>query len=177
MAKRFTMPHNLTPIAALVIYLEYQCHEDTIKNTYCIKSPYNSSNAFPSLQTSIWIDFILFQAFLKFQMYDHILWITFQPWIKILDKISQVICLLGDVPVILTLNMRGPNYLGLTGSISLLMMLWLLSSPAYQQQWYWLCRIGSSLSWGKISTTCVISMWWNDIKFKYVFVPSEKFST
>ena len=41
----------------------------------------------------------------------------------------------------LTLNMWGPSYLGLTRSISWLMMPWLLTSPGHQQPWYWLYRI------------------------------------
>ena len=47
--------------------------------------------------------------------------------------------------IILTLNMRGPSYLGLTRSISWLLMPWLLTSPGHQQPWYWLCRIGRFL--------------------------------
>ena len=53
------------------------------------------------------------------------------------------------------------RYLGLTGSISQLLMSWLLASPGHQQPWYWL--------WGTITTTCVVSMWRNDIKCKYMF--------
>ena len=41
----------------------------------------------------------------------------------------------------LTLNVRGPSYLGLSRSISWLLMPWLLTSPWHQQPWYWLCRI------------------------------------
>ena len=38
--------------------------------------------------------------------------------------------------------------------------------------------MGPCLIWGMISTTCVISMWRNDIKCKYMFyASSEKFST
>ena len=47
----------------------------------------------------------------------------------------------------LTLNVRGPSYLGLTRSISWLLMPWLLTSPEHQQPWYWLCRIGRFLSY------------------------------
>ena len=64
----------------------------------------------------------------------------------------------------LTLNVRGPIYLGLTRSIS-----WLLTSPGHQQPWYWLCRICRSWSYLRILSTCFISMWSNDIKCKYVF--------
>ena len=41
----------------------------------------------------------------------------------------------------LTLNVRGPSYLGLIRSISWLLMPWLLTSPGHQQPWYWPCRI------------------------------------
>ena len=47
----------------------------------------------------------------------------------------------------LTLNVRGPSYLGLTRSISWVLMPWLLASPGHQQPWYWLCRMGRSLSY------------------------------
>ena len=43
--------------------------------------------------------------------------------------------------LILTLNVRGPSYLGLTRSISRLLMSWLLTSPGHQQPWYWLWRM------------------------------------
>ena len=48
---------------------------------------------------------------------------------------------------VLTLNMRGPSYLGLTRSISWLLMPWLLTSPGHQQPWYWLYRIGKFWSY------------------------------
>ena len=47
----------------------------------------------------------------------------------------------------LTLNVRGPSYLGLTRSISWLLMPWLLTSPGHQQPWYWLCSICRSWSY------------------------------
>ena len=47
----------------------------------------------------------------------------------------------------LTFNVRGPSYLGLTRSISWLLMPWLLTSPVHQQPWYWLCKIGGFLSY------------------------------
>ena len=50
-------------------------------------------------------------------------------------------------PKWLTLNVRGPSYLGLTRSISWLLMPWLLPSPGHQKPWYWLCRIGGFLSY------------------------------
>ena len=47
----------------------------------------------------------------------------------------------------LTLNVRGQSYLGLTRSISWLLMPWLLTSTGHQQLWYWLCRKSSFLSY------------------------------
>ena len=47
----------------------------------------------------------------------------------------------------LTPNVRGPSYLGLTRSISWLLIPWLLTSPGHQQPWYWLCRICRSFSY------------------------------
>ena len=49
--------------------------------------------------------------------------------------------------IALTLSVRGPSYLGLTRSISWLLMPWLLTSPGHQLPWYWLCRIGRFLSY------------------------------
>ena len=48
---------------------------------------------------------------------------------------------------IFTLNVRGRSYLGLTRSISWLLMPWLLTSPGHQQPWYWLYRICRSFSY------------------------------
>ena len=77
----------------------------------------------------------------------------------------------------LTLNVQGPSYLGLSRSISWLLMSWLLASPGHQQPWYWLRRIGRFLSYLRKDFNCVISMRWNDNKCKYMFqVPSEIFS-
>ena len=47
----------------------------------------------------------------------------------------------------LTLSMLEPCYLGLTRSISWLLMPWLLTSLGHQQPWYWLCRICRSWSY------------------------------
>ena len=47
---------------------------------------------------------------------------------------------------VLTLNVREPSYLGLTRSISCLLMPWLLASPGHQQPYYWLCRYVESPS-------------------------------
>ena len=50
---------------------------------------------------------------------------------------------------LLTLNVRGPSYLGLTRSISGLLMPWLLTSPGHRQPWYWLYRLCRSYSYLK----------------------------
>ena len=57
--------------------------------------------------------------------------------------------------LILTLNVRGPSYLGLTRSIP-----WLHSWPGHQQPWYWLCRIGRSLSYLRedFNYLCIINV-------------------
>ena len=62
--------------------------------------------------------------------------VTWPQWVKL--KLAE----LG-----LTLNVRGPSYLGLTRSVSWLLMPWLLTSPGHQQPWFWLCRIGKFLSY------------------------------
>ena len=63
-------------------------------------------------------------------------------WTKIASEISRNLV----TRRVLTLNMRGPSYLGLTRSISWLLMPWLLTSPGHQQPWYWLYRICRSWS-------------------------------
>ena len=75
------------------------------------------------------------------------------------------------------LTLRGPSYLGLTRSISWLLMplrRQVISSHGIDCIEY----VGRSLTWGRIVTTCVISMWKNDTKCIYayicIYVPSEK---
>ena len=46
---------------------------------------------------------------------------------------------------LLTLDMRGPSYLGLTRSISWFLVTWLLGSPGHQQPWYWSRKLDSSM--------------------------------
>ena len=41
--------------------------------------------------------------------------------------------------------MQGPNYPGLTRSISWLLKPWQHKEPHHQQQWYWQCKLGRSL--------------------------------
>ena len=54
-------------------------------------------------------------------------------------------------------------------------MPWLLASPGHQQPWYWLCRIGRSLSYSRrnFNYICLL-VWRNDIKCKYMFMFSLK---
>ena len=72
--------------------------------------------------------------------------------------------------------MQGPYNLGLTRSISWLLMTWLLTSPGHQQPLYWLCRIGMSLSYARrnFKYLCLFLVWRNDIKCKYMFMLSLK---
>ena len=75
----------------------------------------------------------------------------------------------------LNLNVRRLSYLGLTRSISWLLMPWLLTSP---EPWYWLCRIGRFLSYLMKDFNYMprinVEKW---CKMKiYVYVPFEKFS-
>ena len=62
---------------------------------------------------------------------------------------------------LLTLNMRGPSYLGLTRSIS-----WLLMQGISSHGIDYIEYVGPSLTWGSVLSTCVKSMWRNDIKRK-----------
>ena len=66
---------------------------------------------------------------------------------KTLPQHRKVCPDIGIPNVKLTLNVWGPSYLGLTRSISWLLMPWLLTSPGHQQSWYWLCRICRSWSY------------------------------
>ena len=61
--------------------------------------------------------------------------------------VTPLLMHLGHISFALTLNVRGPSYLGLTRSISWLMMPWFVTSPGHQQPWYWLCRLGRSWSY------------------------------
>ena len=64
----------------------------------------------------------------------------------------------------LTLNVWGLSYLGLTRSVSWLLMPWLLTSPGRRQDISshdidYVEYVGPGLTWGRIWSTCVISMW------------------
>ena len=88
---------------------------------------------------------------------------------SLVPVISQPFCWGFNV---LTLNMWGPSYPDLTRSLSWLLMSWLLASPGHQQPWYWLCKLGRSLSftWGRISITCAISVRRKHRNCKYMFM-------
>ena len=73
----------------------------------------------------------------------------------------------------LTFNVRGQSYLGLTRSISWLLMPWLLtSSPSHQQPWYWLYRICRSFSYLRedFKYLCHINVdKWHKCKYMFMF--------
>ena len=79
-------------------------------------------------------------------------------------------------PNVLSLNVRGPSYLGLTRSISWLLMPWLLTSPGHQQPWYWLYRICRSFSYSRkcFKYLCQINVEeWHKMQIN-VYVPSAR---
>ena len=98
-------------------------------------------------------------------------------------------------PPCVNLEVRGTSYLGLTWSISWLLMPWLLASPGHQQPWYWLSGslrrqdisnhdidyvewVSPGLIRGRISIIFGMSVWRDDMKCKYMFMyPLKKFST
>ena len=67
-------------------------------------------------------------------------------WDRLASRLILILKIALTIKRPLTLNVRGPSYLGLTRSISWLLVPWLLTSPGHQQPWYWLCRIGRFLS-------------------------------
>ena len=96
-----------------------------------------------------------------------------------LDMMQYIPWNMHTVRALLTLDVWGPSYLGLTRSISWLMMPWLLTSPGHQQPWHWLCRIGRFLSYlmKNLNYLCRINVEkWHKM-YIYVYVPSEKIST
>ena len=58
-------------------------------------------------------------------------------------------------------------------------MPWLLASPSHQQQWYWLCRIGRSLSYMSedFNHLCHVHVEQKHKVRIYIYIPSGKFST
>ena len=83
------------------------------------------------------------------------------------------ICVIQHCP--LNLNVRGPSYLGLTRSISWLLMPWFLRRQDISSHDIdYIEYVGPSLTWGSVQSTCVKSMWRNDIKCKYMFMLPQK---
>ena len=82
-------------------------------------------------------------------------WVWYKTWQGI-NQMSMYMCCTEIIIFVhwedlfhLTLNVREPSYLGLTRSISWLLMPWFLASPGHQHPWYWLYRIGRSLSYSR----------------------------
>ena len=63
------------------------------------------------------------------------------------------------------LNVRGLSYFGLTRSKS-----WLLMQDISSHDIDYIEYVGHFLTWGRILSTCVISMWMNDTKCKYMLI-------
>ena len=64
---------------------------------------------------------------------------------------------------VLNLSVRGQSFLGLTRSISWLLMPWRRKEPGHQQPWYWLCIICGSWSYMRkgFKYLCQINVeWW-----------------
>ena len=93
-------------------------------------------------------------------------------WTIIKYKFPQPKC------VWVNISVRGPSYLGLTRSISWLLIPGSLRRQDISRQDIDKVKyVGPGFTWERILSTCVISMWSNDIKCKYMFhVPPEKFS-
>ena len=90
--------------------------------------------------------YILRKKYLIVHMLTHWGWHNWRQ--NLADVIFKSIFLYGYCCITVSkinLNMRGPSYLGLTKSISWLLMPRLLASPGHQQPWYWLCRIDRPL--------------------------------
>ena len=70
----------------------------------------------------------------------------------------------------LTLKIRGLSHPILTRSISWLLMPWLLASPSHQQPWYWLCKLGRSVSAMRkdFNYLCYISV--EECKYMFIFL-------
>ena len=86
---------------------------------------------------------------------------------------------LWKLAVILTLNVWGLSYLGLTRSVSLLLMPWLLRGQGISSHDIdYVEYVGPGLTWGRILSTCVVSMWSYNIKCKYIFMfPLKNFAS
>ena len=112
-----------------------------------------------------------------FVLFLLVIWcFTLDSWNALTHSLSVIIASRGNLLLpIKTLNVRGPSYLGLTRSIS-----WLLMPGSFRRQDIsshdidYVEYAGPNLTWGRILRTCVISVWSNDIKYKYMFMLSLK---
>ena len=112
------------------------------------------------------------QLFKRYQFWHHFQVVNF------FRKLTTWKCSLFWWIRFLTLDVRGPSFLGLTRSISWLLMPWLLTSPGHQQPWFWLCRICRSFSYLRkcFKYLCQINVEeWHKMQIN-VYVTSEKFS-
>ena len=109
----------------------------------------------------------------RFQIYKG----SFTQWI-ILDEMWGVdqhfehLCSVAvDKGILLTLNVQGPSHIGLFGQYH---GCWCPGSSRHQDinnnAIDCVEYVGLGLTWGRILSTCVISMWSNDIKCKYMFI-------
>ena len=96
-------------------------------------------------------------------------------WLGLINHQSQyhMLCSTGYTyrwKVLLTLNVRGMSYLGLTRSISCWWPGSLCRQDISSHDIDYVEYVAAGLTWGRILSTCVISMWSNDIKCKYMFM-------
>ena len=134
------------------------------------KLKWNYNKSFTTSILSIFIQITLLHGNIKYVIFKYI---------SVID-IFTIYCLflittyMGTLLSLVTSQLTPMSYLCLIRLISWLLMPWLLMSPGHQQPWYWLYSICRSLSylrtWGRILGTCVISVWRNDIKCKYIFM-------
>ena len=83
-------------------------------------------------------------------------------WPSPRQPFSEIWVVFVNVQGLLALNQRGPSYLGLTRSLSWLLMSWLLASPGAAMISTMLEWIGPCPIWGRISITCFVSTWKKD---------------
>ena len=68
----------------------------------------------------------------------------------------------------LTLAMQGLNHRRQAKSVSWLLMPCLIASPGHQQLWVWTCFVGLGRR-GRISTTCAISLWRDNVNANTIY--------
>ena len=145
----FTFPHNSLRPSDIYIYVYiyasvkwaiidsdndpspvlHQAIGRTNVPTYCWLNPLKwTSVKFESLYSDFWL---LFK-----KLHLKVPSTKWRPFYHCLSMLS-----------VLTLNVWGPIYLGLTRPISWLLMPWRRKETGHQQPWYWLCRICRSWSY------------------------------